>query len=224
MNTYTIPSTQPTGTIIHQDFMGYVAVNQEGVKDFLKAIAINGVVQAITLAAVGIKVKAMIMPNMSRAARCHLALPKAAWVNNLKWMQNESRRQARYLEVVCWKISGAVAEFAFDEYDHYGSLGLGDIEGSYDFLSAYEAAHNVSSSRILAGCTVVVERLFGQHFDVTGEMAEHLFKQGNLAEPEINRYLSGVQTEELGQQVLATLPEPWIDDEAERVHRMFIGS
>jgi hypothetical protein len=102
---------------------------RSGVKAFLKAIAVNGAGQAVTLAALGIKTKAMVMPNMSIEPRCTLTLPKGAWVNDLNWLHSDKIRQARYLEVTCWQISGAVAEFAFDESDHYGNLGLGDIEG-----------------------------------------------------------------------------------------------
>jgi hypothetical protein len=224
MNARTTPSAQPTGPIIHPDFAHYVAVNQEGVKAFLKAIAVNAVGQAIALAAVAIRVKAMIMPNMSREARCKLLLPKGAWVNNPKWMQNVNKRQAQFLEVTCWQISGAVAEFSFDESDYYGNLGLGDIQGSYAYLSAYESAHDIRHDRVLGGCTVVVERLFSKYYEVAETMAAHLAAQGSLDELEIARYLSGVPKEELGKQVLAVFQEPWLEDEAERVQRMFIGS
>jgi len=224
MKTCNTSSTQSTGTIIHRNFAQYVTVDEEGVKDFLKAIAVNGVGQAITLEALGITVKAMIMPNMTREARCMLVLPKGAWVNNLKWMHNENRRQAHFLEMTCWKISGAVAEFFFDEYDYYGNLGLGDIEGSYDYLSAYESSHNIRHDRVLAGCTVVVEQLLSKHREVAEAMMDHLSKQGNLSELEIGRYLVGVRKDELGKQVLAVFQEPWLEDEAERVQRMFIGS
>jgi hypothetical protein len=94
--------------------------------------------------------------------------------NNLKWMHNESKRQAQFLEITCWKISGAVAEFFFDEYDYYGNLGLGDIEGSYDYLSAYESSHNIRHDRVLAGCTVVVEQLLSKHREVAEAMLDHV--------------------------------------------------
>ena len=48
-------STQPAGMTIHPDFMHYVAVNRKEVKAFLKAIAVNAVGPAITLAAVSVK-------------------------------------------------------------------------------------------------------------------------------------------------------------------------
>ena len=165
----------------------------------------------------------MIMPNMSREPRCKLVLPKNAWVNSLKWMDDEKRRQARFLEMTCWQISGAVAELTFDESEHFGSLGLEDIEGSYKFLSAYESAHSVRGDYVLGGCTFVVERLLSKHFEVAEAMAAHLAAQGSLDELEIARYLSGVPKEELGQQAMAVFQEPWIEDEADRVHRMFIG-
>ncbi len=224
MNARNSFSTQPTSPIIHRDFAQYVVINDIGVKDFLKAIAVNAVGQAITLAALGITVKAMIMPNMSGEARCRLELPKGAWVNNLKWMHNDNKRQTQFLEVICWQISGAAAEFSFDESEHYGNLGLGDIEGSYEYLSAYASSHNISWEQVLAGCTIVVQRLFGQHFGEAEAMAEHLFVQGSLCQKEINHYLSCVRKEELGKQVMLALQEPWIEDEADRVFRMFIGS
>ncbi len=217
MNTYTIPSTQPAGTIIHADFMHYIAVDDKEVKAFLKEIAVNAVGQAITLAAVGVKVKLMSMPNMSIKARCRLVLPQGAWV------QKESVREARLLEVICCQISGAVAEILFCESDHYGNLGLEDIEGSYDSLSAYESGYNVPADKVLAGCTFVVERLLGQHCEVAKAMTEQLFRQGSLCEQEMKPYLSAVRREALGKPVLAVFQESWIEDEAERVHRMFIG-
>jgi hypothetical protein len=223
MNTRTTRVAQPTGTVFHPGFMEYVAINESGVKAFLKAIAVNGAGQVVTLAALGIKTKAMIMPNMSIEPRCTLSLPKGAWVNNLNWLHNEKIRQTRYLEVTCWQISGAVAEFAFDESDHFGNLGLGDIEDSYRSLSAYEATYKIPQARVLAGCTVVVERLFAQHYDVVEEMAAHLFQQGRLDQQEISRHLAGVQKNPLGKQVLASFQEPWIEEETERVFRMFIG-
>jgi hypothetical protein len=224
MNNITPTSTQPVGMSIHRDFIHYVAVNQEGVKAFLKAIAVNAVGQAITLAAVGVKVKSISMPNMSGKARCRLALPKNAWVNDLTWVQNEKVSQARFLEITCWQISGAVAEHCFDAFDHYGNLGLEDIEGSYKFLSSYEASHDVQSDKVLAGCTYAVELLLSQHCEMAEAMAEKLFNQGSLCGQELNIYLSCVHKEALGKQVLAALQEPWIEEEAERVHRMFIGS
>jgi hypothetical protein len=42
---------QSSDTLIHPGFMPYVTINQVGVNDFLKAVAVNGVGQAITLAA-----------------------------------------------------------------------------------------------------------------------------------------------------------------------------
>jgi hypothetical protein len=224
MNTCTTSHAQPTGTLFHPGFMHYVSIDDTGVRAFLKAIAVNAVGQAITLAALGIKPKAMTMPNMSIEPRCRLVLPKGAWVDNLKCMQNAKTRQVRYLEVICWQISGTVAEFAFDEFDYYGNLGLGDIEDSYRFLAAYESVHNVPQARVLAGCTVVVEHLLAQHYEVAEPMVEHLSTQGNLCQREVCRYLSGVQKEALGKQVLLAFQEPWIEDEAERVHRMFVGS
>lgn len=116
----TTTSTQPVGMTIHPDFMHYVAFNRTEVEAFLKAIAVNAVGQAITLAAIGIKVKSMTMPNMSTKARCRLALPKGAWVNDLSWVPKEIVGQARFLEMTCSHISGAVAEYVFDEFDHYG--------------------------------------------------------------------------------------------------------
>ena len=216
-------NTQPTGTVIHPGFMSYVAIDNKGVNDFLKAIAFNGVGQAIVLAALGILAKAMIMPNMSREPRCKLILTKGAWVNSLKWMHNEKKRQARFLEMICWLISGAVAEFTYDESEHYGSLGLEDVEGSYKYLSAYESAHNIRHDYVLGGCTFVVGRLLSQYFEVAEAMVAHLRTHGSLNEEEIARYLSCVRVEELGQQAMATFEETWIEDEADRVHRMFIG-
>lgn len=224
MSTCTTPRTQPADTIIHPDFMHYIAVDDKGVKAFLRAIAVNAVGQTITLAAVGIKVKSMSMPNMSGKARCRWVLPKGAWVTDLTCVRNEGVRRTRFLEATCLQISGAVAEFLFDESDHYGNLGFEDIEGSYDFLSAYESRYHVPTDRVLAGCTIVVERLLGQHYEVAESMTEQLFRQGNLSEKEMTRYLSGVRREALGTQVSAVFQEPWIEDEAERVHRMFIGS
>lgn len=216
--TTTTTRTQPASVTIHHDFMHYVALNRKEVQPFLKAIAVNAVGQAITLAAVGIKVKSMTMPDMSTKARCRLALPKGAWVHN------ENVSQARFLEMTCWQISGAVAEYVFDEFDHYSSLGLEDIEGSYAFLSAYESSHNIPADRVLAGCTVVVEQLLNQHYEVAESMTEQLFKQGSLCEQEMTRHLSGVSKAAIGKQVLAAFQEPWIEEEAERAHRMFIGT
>ncbi len=223
MNARTTSSAQPTGTTIHPGFMPYVTIDQAGVNSFLKAIAVSAVGQAIILAALGIKVMAIIMPNMSGEPRCKLVLPKGAWVNNLKWKHNVHKRQAQFLEMTCWQISGAVAEFSFDESEHYGSLGLEDIEGSYKFLSAYESAHNIRHDYVLGGCTFVVGRLLGKYFEVAEAMVAHLSTHGSLNEEEIARYLSCVRVEELGQQAMAVFQEPWIEDEAERVHRMFIG-
>ncbi len=224
MNAAIATSTQAADTIVPPDFLHYITVNDQGVKAFLKAIAVNAVGQAITLAAVGVKVKSMSMPNMSMTARCRLVLPKGAWVNDLSWVHHENVSQARFLEVICWQISGAVAEFFFNDSDHYGNLGLEDIEGSYTLLSAYESGHNVPAGSVLAGCTVVVERLLGQHYEVAEAMTEQLFRQGSLCEQEMKRYLSGVSREALGKQALAWFQESWIEDEAERVQRMFIGS
>lgn len=223
MNTRTTPSNAPASPLIHPGFMPYVTIDQAGVNSFLMAIAFSAVGQAIILAALGIKVLAMIMPNMSREPRCKLVLPKNAWVNNLKWMHNEHKRQAQFLEMICWQISGAVAEFAFDESEHFGSLGLEDIEGSYKFTSAYETSHNIRHDYVLAGCNFVVGRLLGQHYEVAEAMVAHLSAHGSLNEEEIAGYLSCVSVEELGQQAMAVFQEPWIEDEAERVQRMFIG-
>ncbi len=225
MKTTTALNTQTTGTVFHPGFMPYVAINEQRVQEFLRAIAVNGVGQAITLAAIGITPTAMVMPNMSIEPKCSLKLPDDAWLKNLKWVDNGQTRQAQYLEVICWHISGAVAEFAFDESDYYGNLGLGDIEGSYNLLSAYESSHNAPpGDQILAGCTIVVERLLEQHYDLGETMVETLFKQGDLSAQQIRKYLSNVRIEDLGKQVLAVLQEPWIGKEADRVHRMFIGS
>lgn len=218
MKTLTKPST-----VIHPGFMEYVAINEKELKSFLKAIAVNAIGQVITLAALGIKAKAIMMPNMSIEPRCRLELPKAAWVNNLDWLPNEKIRQVRYLEVICWQISGAVAEIFFDESDHYSNLRLGDIEGSYKLLSAYASSHNVPSDQLLAGCTIAVERLLEKHYDLAATMGSFLFKQGDLSTQQIRQFLSDVREEELGNQVLAVIQEPWIEDEADRVHRMFIG-
>jgi hypothetical protein len=214
---------QSSDTLIHPGFVPYVTIDQAGVNSFLKAIAVSAVGQAIILAALGIEVVAMIMPNMSREPRCKLVLPKNAWVNNLKWMNDEKRRQARFLEMTCWQISGAVAEFTFDESEHYGSLGLEDIEGSYKFTSAYETSHNIPRNQVLAGCNFVVGRLLGQHYEVAEAMVAHLASHGSMNEEEAARYLSCVRVEELGQQAMAAFQEPWIEDETDRVERMFIG-
>lgn len=224
MNIYSSPTPRSDGTIFHSDFMDYVAVNQEGVKDFLKAVAANAVGRAITLAAVGVSVNSMKMPNMSAKARCCLVLPRDAWVNSLTWVQKQHIRQERFLELTCCQISGAVAEYVFDAFDHYGNLGLEDIEGSHELLSSYEATHNIRRDWVLAGCTHVVERLLGQHFEMAEAMGERLLKQGSLCQPEMEYYLSGVRTEALGRQVLAAFDEPWIEKEAVRVQRMFIGN
>ena len=224
MNRNTSLNSVSQKTVIHPEFMPCITINQTGIEAFLRAIAVNAVGQAITLAAIGIKVTAMIMPNMSQEPRCQLTLPKGAWVNSLNCMENEKKRQTRFLEMICWQISGAVAEFAFDKSDYYGNLGLEDIEGSYEFLSAYEAGHSIPGNRVLAGCTVVVERLLGHHYEVAEAMAEHLATHGRLDEREIARYLSCVPVEYLGQQALASFQEPWIEDETERVFRMFIAS
>lgn len=223
MNTRTTPSNALVSPLIHPGFVPYVTIDQAGVNSFLKAIAVSAVGQAIILAALGIKVVAMSMPNMSREPRCKLVLPKGAWVSNLKWMQDENKRQARFLEMICWLISGPVAEFSFDESDHYGDLGLEDIEGSYRFLSAYESAHNVRHDYVLGGCNFVVERLLGQYYEVAEAMVAHLSAHGSLDEKEIAGYLSCVRVEALGQQAMVAFQEPWIEDEADRVHRMFIG-
>jgi hypothetical protein len=81
MNKRSALSTVPTGTVIHRGFIPYVSIDQEGVKGFLKAIAVNPVGQAITLAVLGIKATAMIMQNMSIEPRCRLALPNRVWVS-----------------------------------------------------------------------------------------------------------------------------------------------
>ncbi len=215
---------QLSGTVIHRCFMPFVSVDHIGVQTFLKSIATNAVGKVITLEAMGIRPLAMVMPNMSIEPRCQVKLPKNAWLNNMAWMQNKKLRQGRYLEVICWQISGAVAESALDQFDHYGDLGLGDIEDSFEFLAAYESAHNVPSDWTLAGCVLVIERLLGKYYDIAEAMAEHLFQQGGLTTHELNRYLSCIGKEELGNQVLAVLQEPWIEESAERVHRQFIGS
>ena len=217
-------NTQPAGITIHPDFMHYVALNRKEVESFLKAIAVNAVGQAITLAALGIKVKSITMPDMSTKARCRLALQKGAWVNDLSCVHNENVSQARFLEMTCAQISGAVAEYVFDEFDYYGNLGLEDIEGSYAFLSAYESSHNIPADRVLAGCTVVVEQLLNQNYEAAETMAKQLSRQGSLCEKEMKHHLSGVLKETLGKQVLAAIHEPWIEGEAERVHQMFIGN
>lgn len=82
----------------------------------------------------------------------------------------------------------------------------------------------ITADRVLAGCTVVVEQLLNQHYEVAETMAEQLSRQGSLCEKEMKHHLSGVHKETLGRQVLAAFQEPWIEDEAERVHRLFIGS
>ncbi len=224
MKTTTALNTRTTATVLHPGFMPYVAIDEKRVQSFLKAIAANGVGQAITLAAIGVTPKAMMMPNMSLEPKCILDLPAGAWLNNLKWVDNGLTRQAQYLEVICWQISGAVAEFSFDQSDYYGNLGLSDIEGSYNLLSAYESSHHVPGEQVLAGCSIVVERLLEQHYDLGETMVETLFKQGDLSAQQTRKYLLNVRLEDLGKQVLAALQEPWIGEEADRVHRMFIGS
>ncbi len=204
--------------------MHYVAVNHEGVKAFLRAVAANAVGQAITLAAVGVRVNSIRMPNMSGKARCRLVLPNGAWVNGLTPAHNKQIRPAQFLELTCCQISGAVAEYVLDAFDHYGNLGLEDIEGSYEFISTYESTRNVRSDRVLAGCSYVVERLLGQHCEIAEAMAEQLFKQGSLCQQEMAHYLSGVRKETLGKQVLAAFRESWIQEEADRVCRRFISS
>jgi len=209
--------------VIHPNFMSYVAINHDGVRRYLRAIAANAVGRAITLAAIGATPKELVMPNMSEPARCGIVLPERAWVNNLDWVANPRKSQARYLEVICCQISGAVAENFFDEFDYYGNLGLGDIEGSYDLLSAYESVHGVPNHLVFGAANFVLECLLDQHFETAEDMIDCLHRQGRLYGRELKRYLGNVRKEELGQQVLAALQEPWIEDEAERAHRQFIG-
>jgi hypothetical protein len=55
-------------------------------------------------------------------------------------------------------------------------------------------------------------------------MAAHLFQQGRLDQQEISRHLAGVQKDpNLASRLFASFQEPWIEDETERVFRMFIG-
>lgn len=224
MTTVSLSSKQHKMTGFHSDFMSYVGINHDGVRRYLRAIATNAVGRAITLAAIGATPKELVMPNMSEPARCRIVLPESAWVNNLDWVANPRKSQARYLEMICWQISGAVAENFFDEFDYYGNLGLGDIEGSYDLLSAYESVHGVPYHLVLGAANFVLERLLGQHFKTAEDMIDCLHEQGRLQGHELKHYLENVAKEGIGQQVLAALQEPWIEDEAERAVRAFIGS
>lgn len=218
------PGPRPVGVKIHSDFLPYIAVKEQGMRSFLIAIAVNAVGQAITLAAIGVKLKALTMPDCSMKARCRLTLPTGAMVSRLNLTPQGNPSPARLLEATCCQISGAVAEFALDESEHYGNLGLEDIEESYGALAAYASRFNVPEHQVLAGCCVVVERLLDQHWRMAVKMAAQLFRQGHLCEAEMKRYLSRVRKEALGEQVLAAFQEPWIADEVDRVQRMFIGS
>jgi hypothetical protein len=215
---------QPAGMTIHPDFMHVMAVSQPALQSHLKAIAVNGVGQAIALAAAGKKVKFMSMPCMSDEAKCGLVLPKTASKYGSMPCANGSTHQEQLLELICLQISGAVAECCFDEFEHYGNLGLRDIEGSYEYLSAYESQYNVGTNIVLAACTIVLEQLLNQHSETTETMAKQLAQEGSISENDMARYLSGVSHEALGMQVLTALQEPWIEDEAERIHHVFIGS
>lgn len=224
MYTNNTQSTQQAGMMIHADFLHVMTVDQPKLKSHLTAIAVNGVGQAITLAALGIKVKFMTMPNISSEAKCGLVIPNTAPANGLMPGANGSTHQEQLLELICLQISGAVAEHCFDEFEHYGNLGLENIEGSFEYLTAYELEYNAGTNIAFAGCTNVLELLFNQHYETAEAMAEKLAQDGSISENDMARYLSGVSPEALGKLVLAALQEPGIEDDAERVHRIFIGS
>ena len=215
---------QPYGMMIHPDFLHVMTVDQPKLKSHLKAVAVNAVGQAITLAVLGTKIKSMTMPSMSSEAKCILVIPDTAPANGLMPGADGSTHQAQLLESICVQISGAVAEYCFDEFEHYGNLGLENIEGSYEYLSAYESEYNAGTNIVLAGCTYVLELLFSQHYVTAEAMAEQLVQEGSISENDMARYLSGISHEALGIQVLAALQEPWIEGEADRVHRIFIGN
>jgi hypothetical protein len=217
-------ASRPVGMMIHPDFMHAIAVNHASLASHLKAIAVNAVGQAITLAVLGTKVKSMTMPNMSSEAKCMLVIPDTAPANGLMPGADGSTLQAQLLDLICVQISGAVAEYCFDEFDHYGNLGLKDIEGSYGYLSAFKSQYNAGTNIVLAGCTIALEQMFNQHYETAEAMAKQLAQDGSISEPDMARYLSDISPEDLGVQVLAALQEPWIENEAERVHRIFIGS
>ncbi|MBE7422832.1 MAG: hypothetical protein HS110_10465 [Zoogloeaceae bacterium] len=214
---------QLKGAFIHSSYWPYIIIDRGGMLSFMRAIATNAVGQAITLAAIGAAPKDLVMPNMGVPARCRITLHAHAWVNNLKWVDGSKRSQERYLEIICRQISGPVAEHIFDDLDHYGSLGLADIQGADELMSAYESTHGVSSYYVLGAATCILEGLLSQHYEIAIDMIDHLHQHGRLNGRDLKNYLGNVGKEKLGDQVLAALQNPSIEADAHRAERLFIG-
>ena len=164
------------------------------------------------------------MPTMSQARCCALYFPDESWINNLGSLDDPRTRDALYVEQICWNISGAVAECLFGESDFFGELGLRDLEGVHEHRKAYDSLNRVPEGHLLAACTGVVEQLFAHHYELMEDFSGDLLKQGELEQKKLRHFLRAIKRRKLGNAVLEALKDSAIDDEADRVHRMYFGS
>jgi hypothetical protein len=208
---------------INPAFLCYLPHHIGELNLFQKAIATLAVGRAIVLAATGMRGISITMPTLHDNPRCIVTLPRGGYFCGGLSVMDIDQHPEKFLEYICYQIGGAVALFALDKDDYYGEIGLNDIEGTFADLATFEAAHKVNEGNVLAGCTVVTERILGRNSEVAEEMIDHLLERGRLCCEDMHAFLSRVHREEIGGQVLATFEEPWIGDEADRVRRMFIG-
>ncbi|MGV8991281.1 MAG: hypothetical protein ACOH1Q_07745 [Thiobacillus sp.] len=214
--------TRPVNSAFHY----YMSQNNIGeLRSFQAAIAAHAVARTIVLAATGIIVTAITMPDMDMEPHCVFEMPKSNWLyGSGPPLKQVSNCPERFLEYICYTEAGAVAVCDSYDGDYYDDLILGDIEDTFDYLQAFEKAHGVRESIVLAGCTYVTEILCGQYHDLAQTMQEHLLKQWSLCRHDTSTYLSQVRQENLGKKVLATFKEPWINDYADEAHRRYVGS
>jgi hypothetical protein len=208
----------------HPVYQQFLSNGMKEYHGFRWAIANHAVGRAIVLAATGAKELWIRMPTMQDAPRCTSQSPATAWLIEDGWLFHMKRHPARFLDNICYQLGGVGAEFVFGDGDNYGELGQGDVEDTFKYLAAFKAAHGVATQTVLAGCFHVTSCILGQYHDLAEKMVQQLLKHGNLCRHDMNNYLPLVREEEVGEQVLATFNEPWIEEEAERVHRLLIGS
>ena len=128
------------------------------------------------------------------------------------------------LSKLCHTLSGAVALMVLSYGEYLGELGLHQLEDCYSEFETLEISHNLRRGSVLAACHVAVERLLVRSVSFADNFIKQLATKGVLDESDIRHLFSPVRPDRFGLTAEAALYAPWIDDEIDRVHRLYIGS
>lgn len=216
--------SQPVADDFHPVYQQFLLNGMKDYFPFRRAIANHAVGKAIVLAATGVLELWIRMPTMQDEPQCTSQLPSTTWLTEEGWLYHVQKHPARFLDHICYQLGGAVAGYVYSDDDYYGELGFGSVEDTFKYLDTFEATHGVATQTALAGCFHVTACVLGQYHDLAETMVQHLLRHGHLCRHDLNDHLSVVRKEDLGERVLATFQEPWIDEEVERVQRLLIGS